>query len=330
LIFRSLIFGLPREWQESLLNLQNSSDLPIFLNRLYDQYHQPEYLVSDPLEFPHRFKDPYDQEVVALVAALLAYGNVRQIRRSVEEVLRRISTLGLSPSALVRSLPEGLPVFIPVFKGFVHRFNRGEDLTLLLELLSRSWQIYGSLGAHFTSYLHPEAPDFSEALDRLILDWREWAGKRGEGSFSYLLTAPKDGSCCKRWCMFLRWMGRGEDQLDLGLWAEVGALKSQKLPENWDTYRRTFGNRFLRRDQLVIPLDTHTGRISQYLGLTSRKSLNWKAALEVTEALKKWDPVDPVRFDFALARLGILDLYRKSDLVPASKPKSKRKRGRRK
>jgi uncharacterized protein (TIGR02757 family) len=96
--------------------------------------------------------------------------------------------------------------------------------------------------------------------------------------------------------MFLRWMGRN-DELDPGLWGARGKL------------RPTFSvGRFLSPHQLVIPLDTHTGRISQYLGLTDRKSLGWLAALEVTAALRACDEADPVRYDFALCRLGILDL----------------------
>jgi uncharacterized protein (TIGR02757 family) len=92
--------------------------------------------------------------------------------------------------------------------------------------------------------------------------------------------------------MFLRWMGR-KDQLDPGLWSETGPLRTAET--------------YLHPSQLVLPLDTHTGRISQYLSLTSRKSLNWKAALEVTARLRKSDPLDPTRYDFALSRMGILE-----------------------
>src|SRR6185312_11076188 len=103
----------------------------------------------------------------------------------------------------------------------------------------------------------------------LIAQWRTWtreAGARRNESFEYLLTSPEDGSCCKRWCMFLRWMGRS-DSVDPGLWTQSGPLAGS-FPEG----------RSLKASQLVIPLDTHTGRISQYLELTDRKSLNWKAA----------------------------------------------------
>jgi uncharacterized protein (TIGR02757 family) len=271
-------------------------ELGVFLDRLVREYHQPKYLSSDPLEFVHRFQDPWDQEAVALVAALLAYGNVKQIRRSVSNLLGCLGPGG--PAAFVRGLgtAEGAKAGHAALAGFVHRFNRGKDVALLLELLGRSWKEHGSLGAHFVSYLEPDAADFSEALNQLLGDWLKWAGRRARGSFLYFVTAPRDGSCCKRWCMFLRWMGR-RDELDPGLWAERGALR-RTLPEG----------RFLRPSQLVLPLDTHTGRISQYLALTDRKTLGWRAASEITARLRVYDSADPTRYDFALSRLGILDL----------------------
>jgi uncharacterized protein (TIGR02757 family) len=103
--------------------------------------------------------------------------------------------------------------------------------------------------------------------------------------------------------MFLRWMGR-RDSVDPGLWTETSPLRDG-FPKG----------RYLHSRQLVIPLDTHTGRITQYLELTRRKTLDWKTALEVTRNLRLCDPADPTRYDFAISRLGILDLcqrrYRK-------------------
>ena len=232
---------------------------------------------------------------------------MKQIRRSVEDALARIQTVAKSPSEFVRKVRD--PSFYPeaqrAFKGFVHRFNLGCDLVLLFQVLSKSWETHGSLGGHFVTHLDPQAQNIGKALEMLISDWRDWEKSqlgfsKHNDTFSYLLTSPKDGSCCKRWCMFLRWVGRHDD-IDVGLWTETGTLRH--------TFRE---GRFLRPEQLVIPLDTHTGRISQYLGLTSRKTLGWLAAVEVTEALKKCAPKDPVRYDFSISRLGILDLCQKA------------------
>jgi uncharacterized protein (TIGR02757 family) len=278
-------------------------ELRVFLDRLLNQYHRTELLWSDPLEFVHRFSDPWDQEAVALFASVLAYGNVRQIRRSVDDLLTRMSRTAGSPSKFVRQVHKDPLHSKAPLQGFVHRFNVGTDLLLLSALLGRSWAEFGSLGAHFLTHLEPDAADISSALNSLIADWKKWIETDSQlralfqesPSFSYLLTAPQDGSCCKRWCMFLRWMGR-KDELDPGLWGKGSPLE-KTFPKE----------RFLKPSQLVLPLDTHTGRISQYLGLTRRKSLNWLAALEVTESLRECDPEDPSRYDFALARLGILD-----------------------
>lgn len=275
--------------------------LKIFLEPLFEKYHRPEFLSSDPLEFVHRFSDPWDQEAVALFSAVLAYGNVVQIRRSVGGLLERIQKLGLSPSEMIRSLatPQGRKAWKVASRSFVHRFNVGSDFYLFSCLIERSWAVHGSFGAHLCSYLAADAEDFGPALSRVFEDWMVWkeefsaSGDRAEKSFAYLMTSPSAGSTCKRWCMLLRWMVR-KDSIDLGLWAEGSPLVSKQ--------------KGIRTDQLVMPLDTHTGRISQYIELTKRKSLNWKAAREITDRLRESDPLDPVKYDFALSRLGILDL----------------------
>jgi uncharacterized protein (TIGR02757 family) len=274
-----------------------------FLNQLTDRFHRSDFLGSDPLEFVHRYELAEDQELVALVAALLAYGNVKQIRASVAEALARVSRSGLRVSQFADSLltDEGWEQGRKLFRGYVHRFNRGADLLWLLRLAGESRAQFGSVGAHFLSHLEPSHTTIERALNGLIAEWRAWAGPRVlRTSFSYLLTSPEQGSCCKRWCMFLRWMGRS-DRLDPGLWTESSPLRASFPP-----------GRFLSSSQLILPLDTHTGRISQYLGLTQRKSVNWLAAVEATETLRKVDERDPTRFDFALSRLGILNLCKKT------------------
>ncbi len=316
------------------------SHLSLFLNNVHKDFHAAKFLYSDPIEFVHRYHDPWEQEAVALLAALFAYGKVAQIRKSVEDALFRINKIASSPKGFVKNLEN--PIFRKkaekVFQGFVHRFNKDSDPVILLALLNQSWTQHGSLGAHFISYLNPADPDIGNALSRVIEDWRKWLPSETPKSFHYLLTSPEDGSCCKRWCMFLRWMGR-KDEIDPGLWTRgtKGIRRARKTQGNREmkgtqetnetqkpsgTYEPLSETnplsdlfptgRSLESWQLIMPLDTHTGRISQYLGLTSRKSLNWKAALEVTASLKKVDPLDPTRYDFALSRLGILELCQRS------------------
>src|SRR3954465_3061048 len=97
------------------------------LNQLQESFHQEQFLSSDPLEFIHRYRDPWDQEAVALLAALLAYGNVKQIRASVQNALTRMEGVASSPAEFVRGLESGTRVHRE-FNGWVHRFTRGPEL----------------------------------------------------------------------------------------------------------------------------------------------------------------------------------------------------------
>ncbi len=268
-----------------------------FLQQIEKDYQRAQLLSSDPVEFVHHYSDPWNQEAVALLSAVLAYGQVRQIRKSIEDALGRISQMEESPRRFVSRLhePDYLKKTLQLFDSWVHRFNTGPDVIRLFQLLNLSWKKYGSLGGHFLTHLEPHHATIEIALNRLIQDWKSVPSDfKVPESFHYLLTAPQDGSCCKRWCMLLRWMGR-RDEVDPGLWTLDSPLQA------------TFPmGRTLSASQLIMPLDTHTGRISQSLGLTRRKSLNWKAALDVTESFRAIDPLDPVRYDFALSRLGML------------------------
>ncbi len=272
-------------------------NLRSYFSQIENNYQKAQFLSSDPVEFAHHYSDPWDQEAIALLSALLAYGNVRHIRQSIQNATTLILQVAKSPRDFVSQLesPAFLAKALKKFDSYVHRFNTGRDLIRLFQLLGLSWKRHGSLGSHFLSYLPPTEPTIETALNTLITDWKsDQTSFDVEESFFYLLTAPRDGSCCKRWCMLLRWMGR-KDAVDLGLWMEGSPLQA------------TFpSGRALQTHQLIMPLDTHTGRISQSLGLTQRKSLNWKAALEVTQSFRVLDPLDPVRYDFALSRVGIL------------------------
>lgn len=262
----------------------------IAFTQLTERFHHPTYLGSDPLEFVHQENNAFDQEVVAVVAALLAYGNVRQIRAAFESVRQRLSEQGwIQPSLWADQALADPKRVQKALKGWVHRFQTAEDLVLLLSELGRERAEWGSVGAGLFSRI-PEESSLEHLLNTTMQAWTPRLGKRRGSKF--FLTAPKSGSACKRWCMLFRWMVR-KDELDVGLWQRGSELLSKGTG--------------LNPSELVIPLDVHTGRIAQALGLTSRRVLGWKAALEVTDSLRAFDPLDPVRFDFALCRLGIVD-----------------------
>lgn len=253
------------------------------LEQLYRQ-RSPSYLANDPLSFCHRYRDPADQEVAALLAAVFAYGAVKVIKGS----LARISSIiGETPAAFVDA-------FCPkkqrqLCDGFKHRFNGADDLAALFWAVRQMREQQGSIEAFFCRFHDPQAATVEQGLNGfcsavLALDYRPFFGRKGlpaDSRFRFLFPTPQGGSACKRLCMFLRWVVRPADGIDLGLWQGV------------------------QPTQLVIPVDRHIERISRLLGLTARRTPDWRMALEITAALRSLSPDDPVRYDFSLCHLGI-------------------------
>jgi uncharacterized protein (TIGR02757 family) len=240
------------------------------------------FLDTDPLGIVRRFDDPADREVAGLLAAGLAYGRVASIRASLEKLF---AILGPRPSRFVDALDlrrDGRRL-----TPFVHRFHTGRDIAILLSAVRRAREAAGSLEAFFIEGdPDPAAPTIGGALDRFGERLFALEGVERDDRVRFLLPLPGRGSVCKRSCLFLRWMVRPDDGLDCGVWKGVS------------------------RSRLVLPLDTHLIRVVRALGWTRRATPGWAMALEATERLKRFDPDDPVRFDFALSRLGILGLLR--------------------
>lgn len=240
------------------------------------------FIDTDPVRWPRLHSDPADREVVAVVAALLAYGRVASIHRSVADVLER---LGPRPAAAIAPAARG--ELVVRLAGFRHRFTRGEDVAWLLEGVARARDESGSLGAFLAgSAVGPEplrtALGAWHALARSV---RADSGPVRRRARAFLLPDPRSGSAMKRLLMLARWCVRPDDGVDLGLWNHPGRLEPRHL---------------------VLPLDTHVHRTALDLGLTRRRTADWKAAREATDALARLDPIDPVRFDFALVRPGIV------------------------
>lgn len=226
----------------------------------------------DPLQLVLRFDDPLDQEVAGLIAAAFAYGRAETIVANMGVVLSRMKP---SPYRYLQTFDAREAR--KRFAGFAHRFHKTPELVEFLQCIANVIETHGSIGALFEKCYDPNAADIAPSLSRFVqvVSGTTWK--------NYLLTNPSDGSACKRMNLYLRWMVRRTPP-DLGLWTFVDPAK------------------------LVIPLDTHVHRIATFLGLSDRKSGDWKAARALTDKLARFDPADPVRYDFALCRLGILDL----------------------
>jgi uncharacterized protein (TIGR02757 family) len=237
---------------------------------------------EDPIELPRRYTDPREIEAVALLASTLAYGRVPLFKAVVEKIL---ALTGGSPYRYLMSFDPAREA--PRFQGIYYRLNSTEDLFAFIYVMSRAVRQYGSIGALFLSLYREEEADLGPTLSRFVgalfsIDTAPVYGKSViPDGLRQLLSSPASGSACKRLNLFLRWMVRPNDGVDFGLWKEIPPGK------------------------LIIPLDTHIIRISRYLGLTARKSPDWKMAREITDSLKMLDPDDPLKYDFSLCHLGI-------------------------
>ena len=239
----------------------------------------------DPVELPRRYADPGDREVAWLFAAALAYGRADLFKPQLERVLAEMAPSPARFCAVLARAPRG-----GSFAGFRYRFNRPEDLAALAAGIGDVRGRHGGLGERFAALLAQErsaAEPLRRALARLSRELREarpaaaLLAERGGRGLAHLLPDPDLPGACKRWNLYLRWMVRGPDEVDLGVWRGVPT------------------------SALVVPLDTHVARIARYLGLTDRKDMTWRTAEEITASLRRLDPDDPVRFDFALCHLGM-------------------------
>ena len=261
--------------------------LSFILNTLAAKY-DISYLDTDPLKFVHRYKDRADIEVAGFLASAFAYGRVKSIFSGVEHLL---GCLGNHPGLTALEFQPEL--FTRKLSDFRYRFHTGVDAACLVYALGRIIERYGSLESAFTAHMNGNKLTIKNALEGLVKELRAvplkpvlsvFGVEKPGRCYFYFLPLPSSGSACKRLNLFLRWMVRDSDRLDLGVWKNVPA------------------------DRLVMPLDTHTSRICYLLGLTTRKSADWRAAEEAAKSLKKLDSNDPVKYDFALSRLGILGL----------------------
>lgn len=251
-------------------------ELRIFLDEKVRQYNQADFfLEDDPIQIPHRFQQRADIEISAFFAAILAWGQRPTIIRNA----RRLMTF--MDHAPAEYILQHQPSDRQAMAGFVHRTFNFEDLQFFLARLQRIYREYGSMEDLFL------VEDGEDNMKFAIHRFREaFLGDESPVRSRKHLSDPLRNSACKRLNMFLRWMVRGKDEkVDFGLWDRL----SPSL--------------------LSCPLDVHSGRVARKLGLLQRPANDWKAVEELDKNLRKLNPEDPSRYDFALYGLGVFEKF---------------------
>ena len=262
------------------MNRRRTEALRLILDRAYAEY-DARWIEPDPVQFVWRYQRPEDREAVGLISSSLAYGNVKQIKRSVDRVL---SVLGDRPAAAIDTLDAAKT--LRGLDGFKHRFNDAIDVVCLLVFIRQMRRAAGSIEAFFTPKgefpgLHEALSDFVQRTLALPRDGLYGRGPLPErAGVRFFFPSPRGGSACKRLCLYLRWMARA-DSVDPGHWTRVP------------------------RSALLIPLDAHIINIARSAKLTRRVSPGWKMAEDITQTFRACDPTDPVKYDFALHRMGL-------------------------
>jgi len=259
---------------------------------MHAAWHRPEFIRTDPLRHARMAASPADREIAAFIASGFAWGNVRAIDAS---LTKAFAVLGSAPARAL--MEERDPAAWRVrFRAVVHRRIHPSDIAYLCALLGEALRRHGSLeglwrtvddGASAT--IADPARRFLRALGELPVEMPQDRGRTRDGRrlaravglapFGYAAEGAQ--SPLKRLCLFLRWVARPEDGIDLGLWTAIAPAR------------------------LVMPLDVHVLRQARLLGLTERKDASMRTALEVTARLREFTPEDPCRYDFALVREGM-------------------------
>lgn len=228
---------------------------------------------NDPVSLLWTYENAEDQALMGLLASGVAYGRVALVRDAGKRLAHH---LGPNPSHTLKT--TDIDTLAGRFDGFVYRMTRGPDV---VDLLSGCKQLYERYETLEDAFLDGDG-DFVEQIAAFVDKIRQGRHRKTlERGFRYLLPTPADGGACKRLHLYLRWMIRPTDAIDLGIWTKADP------------------------SQLRMPLDTHTARICRYLGLSDRKTVDAKMVEQVSQSLRLLDPEDPLKYDFPICHLGI-------------------------
>ncbi len=246
------------------------------LERLYEKYNHHSLIKPDPLQFVYKYRCKADMEIVALLASALAYGRVSQIEKSLTNLLGH---MGDSPFEYVQNFNGGQREKL---KSFKHRFTTGDDISNFLKLLQVVLSRFGSIEELFMQGYRGDDENIVPALSKFCDSLTAAHEGQASRNLKYLFASPARGSACKRLNLFLRWMVR-DDDVDTGLWKGIDKAK------------------------LIVPIDVHMGRLCKILGFYDSKGVSLSTALEITDGFRQIEPADPVKYDFSLSRIGIVE-----------------------
>jgi len=240
------------------------------LEENYLRFNHPSFIPLDPVSIPHQYTLREDIEIAGLLTALISWGNRASILNNARRLL---AMMGNDPFAFIS---QASPHDLTQIRTFVHRTFQGEDADFMVRALQHIYRNHGGLEEIFSSLNEDGARKTIARFREIMLETPHFNRSRKH------LADPESGSAAKRINMFLRWMVRSDPHgVDFGLWRRID-------PAN-----------------LICPLDVHSGRVARRLGLLKRKPDDWKAAEELTANLRKFDPRDPVKYDFALFGMGV-------------------------
>ena len=251
-----------------------SLSLKADLDFLYNTYATPAFIDTDPIQFPHRYTNKADIEIIGFVSAILAFGGRKGFIPKLEILTKQIESSGLSPSEFIFAYDDTMK---PEFRSFKYRFFTSDNLHDYLMFLKSIYTHHNGLhGVVRDEYMR--TGDLRDSIQSLRTRFLE-SSPTSPKSINFIGN-PKS-SACKKMNMFLRWMVR-KDAVDFGLWTEIPTSK------------------------LYLPLDVHSFQNSQALGLTTKRTPTFRATIEITEKLAALDPLDPIKYDFALYGMGAI------------------------
>ncbi len=250
----------------------NDKELKKYLDGIYKKYRK-KHSSKDPVWHLHNLKDARDIELLGFIISCYTYGQVDLINAHIDRLLKNTGTniyeftVNFSKSKDKKRL-----------QNLYYRFNTGNHLIWLFQILKKAMISNGSLNNLFLKYYNQSDDNVIPALTGFVNELK--SPLKDRSSFKHFIPDPGSNSSYKRLNLYLRWMVR-KDEIDLGVWKSIETSK------------------------LIMPLDVHVHRVARHLKLVERKSADLKFAIKLTDRLKQFDPEDPVKYDFALCHIGV-------------------------